>query len=178
MLEGIIRESTSKSATKNYRRDGYLIANIYGKGIENINGAFKYSDFIRYVRAKENFAFDAKLGDENYKVVIQEYQKEPVTGEFLHVDLKVVVPNHKSYFQIPITTVGVPKGINNKGVLVFHKRRLKVKCFAQDLPNGYKLDVSDLDVGDNILIRDVELGKNVETFLSPSVPLVGLIKAK
>jgi large subunit ribosomal protein L25 len=41
MLQGIIRESTSKKETKKLKRDGYLIANIYGKGIENINAAFK-----------------------------------------------------------------------------------------------------------------------------------------
>jgi large subunit ribosomal protein L25 len=178
MLEGIVRESTSKSATKQYRRDGYLIANIYGKGVENVSAAFKYSDFIRYVRNKESFAFDVKVGDTTHKVVIQEYQREPISGEFVHVDLMVVVPGHSTYYQVPITTTGTPKGLKNKGVMVYHKRRLKVKCAAEDLPNGYNLDVTDLDVGDNILIRDVDLGANVETFLSPSVPLVGVIKAK
>jgi large subunit ribosomal protein L25 len=178
MLEGIVRESTSKSAVKQYRRDGYLIANIYGKGIENINAAFKMSDFIRYVRAKETFAFDIKVGDNTHKVVIQEYQRDPLSGEFVHVDLLIVIPGHNTYYQVPITTYGTPVGLKNKGVLVFHKKRLKVKCSAENLPNGYKIDVSNLDVSQSILIRDLDLGEGVETFLSPSVPLVGLIKAK
>ena len=71
MLEGIVRESTSKKATKALRRDGYLIANIYGKGKENINAAFKVNEFIKYVRNKETLAFDVKVGDNTYKVVIQ-----------------------------------------------------------------------------------------------------------
>ncbi len=45
MLEGIIRESITKKETKSLRRDGYLIANIYGKGVENINAAFKENEF-------------------------------------------------------------------------------------------------------------------------------------
>ena len=45
MLEGIIRESISKSLNKALRNDGYLIANIYGKGVQNINCAFKKNDF-------------------------------------------------------------------------------------------------------------------------------------
>ena len=75
MLEGIIRESTEKKVTKALKRDGYLIANIYGKNKENINAAFKENEFIKYARNKETLAFDVKIGDETYKVVIQEYQK-------------------------------------------------------------------------------------------------------
>ena len=61
MLEGILRESIGKPATKALRRDGYLIANIYGKGLENINAAFKMNDFIRTVRNKESVAFPVSI---------------------------------------------------------------------------------------------------------------------
>ncbi|MBU0631774.1 50S ribosomal protein L25, partial [bacterium] len=62
MLEGIIRESIGKRGTKALRRDGYLIANIYGKGIENIHAAFKANEYIRTVRNKETIAFPVKVG--------------------------------------------------------------------------------------------------------------------
>ena len=75
MLEGIIRESTSKATTKALRRDGYLIANIYGKGLENVNAAFKTGDFIKYMRNKDSLIFPVKVGDKEFKVVVQEYQK-------------------------------------------------------------------------------------------------------
>lgn len=54
MLEGILRDSIAKQSTKQLRRDGYLIANIYGKGLENINAAFKVNDFIRFMKKKLN----------------------------------------------------------------------------------------------------------------------------
>jgi len=178
MLEGIVRESTTKGATAQLRRDGYLIANIYGKGVENISAAFAINDFMRYVRNKDSFAFDVKVGENIYKVIIQEYQKHPVKSEFVHVDLRVVIPGLETFYNVPLYAIGEPKGLKNKGVLVYHKRRVKVKCSAENLPDSYKLDVSDLDVSESILIRDLDLGKNVTTFLNPSVPLVGVIKAK
>ena len=46
MLEGILRESIDSKATKALRKDGYLIANIYAKGMENVHCAFKLNDFI------------------------------------------------------------------------------------------------------------------------------------
>jgi len=178
MLEGIIRESTAKSYTKKLRAEGYLIANIYGKGVENINAAFKQNDFIRYLRNKENIAFDVKVGDKELKVVVKEYQKDPVTGALLHVDLQVAVPGHKAYYLVPVKTTGVPKGLKNKGLLQYHRRRIKVKCAIENLPNEFVFDVSDLDVGDNILIRDIKLPEGVECFIDPRVPIVGVIKAK
>ena len=178
MLEGIVRESTSKKATKALRRDGYLIANIYGKNKENINAAFKENEFIKYARNKETLAFDVKVGDDTYKVVIQEYQKDPVTSKLLHVDLLLAQDGVKTYYQVPIKVVGTPKGLKNKGVLVYHRRRIKVKTQAENLPNIFELDVTDLDVGDNILIRDINFPEGVECFINPSVPVVGVVKAK
>ena len=57
MLEGIVRDSIGKRASKSLKRDGYLIANIYAKGFENINAAFKVNDFIKAMRAKEDLPF-------------------------------------------------------------------------------------------------------------------------
>jgi len=178
MLEGIIRESTSKKDTKKLRRDGYLIANIYGKGLENINCAFKQGDFIKYLRNKEHLVFPVKVGDKEIKVVVQEYQKDPVTGDILHVDLLAAQDGVKSYYYVPIKVSGTPKGLKNKGVLIYHRRRIKVKAAPENLPDFFALDVSDLDVGDNILIRDIQMPENVECYLNPSIPVVGVIKAK
>ena len=70
MLEGIIRESIGRQATKTLRRDGYLIANIYGKGLENINAAFKMNEYIRSVRNKDTLAFPVSVNGQEMKVVV------------------------------------------------------------------------------------------------------------
>ena len=178
MLEGIIRESTKKAYTKKLRRDGYLIANIYGKGQENINAAFKKGDFIKYLKNKEHLAFPVKVGEKEFKVVVQEYQKDPVTSDLLHVDLLMAQDGVKSYYHVPIKVVGTPIGLKNKGVLVYHRRRIKVKTTPENLPDYFELDVSNLDVGNNILIRDIKMPEGVECYLDPSIPVVGVIKAK
>ena len=178
MLEGIIRESTSKSASKKLRRDGYLIANLYGKGKENVNAAFKMGDFIKFMRNKEHLIFPVKVGDKEFNVVVQEYQKDPITSDLLHVDLLIAQEGVKQYFYVPIKVIGTPKGLKNKGVLIYHRRRIKVKSTPEKLPDFFEIDVSDLDVGDNILIRDIKMPEGVECYLNPSIPVVGVIKAK
>ncbi len=178
MLEGILRDSIAKQTTKQLRRDGYLIANIYGKGNENINAAFKVNEFVRFMRNKTTIAFDVKVGDNTYKVVVKEYQKHPITGDLLHVDLMMALPGVKSYYTVPITVEGTPKGLKNKGLFFYHRKRVKVKCTIENLPESFHFEISDLDTGDNFLVRDLTLPEGVECFLDPRVPLIGVIKAK
>ncbi len=178
MLEGIVRESITKQATKELRRNGYLIANIYGKGVENINAAFKENEFIKAVRNKTTLAFPVKVGDQELKVVIQEYQKDPVKNKFLHVDLRIALPGVLSKYLVPVRTVGIPKGLKDKGVLAQSKKRLSVKCKAEDLPDSFTLDVSDLGVGDTILVRDIKVGENIKLMDEDRIAIVGVIKAK
>jgi large subunit ribosomal protein L25 len=61
MLEGIVRDSITKPAVKALRKDGYLIANIYGKGMENISAAFKRNEYIKYLKSfKKRWIFNCK----------------------------------------------------------------------------------------------------------------------
>ncbi len=177
MLEGIIRESIGKSNAKKLKRDGYLIANIYAKGVENIHAAFKQGEFIRAVRSKESLAMDIKIDGKEMKVVVQEYQLHPVTGDIMHVDLRIAIPGLVTDYLVPVKTVGTPKGLKNKGVLIMSKRRLRVRGAIENMPQYFTLDVSHLDRDDNILVRDVEAPTDCKIMDRPDVAICGVIKA-
>ncbi|MFK0340877.1 50S ribosomal protein L25/general stress protein Ctc [Campylobacter coli] len=178
MLEGIVRESIGRKAAKALKRDGYLIANIYGKGLENINAAFKVNDFIKEVRKKTTLAFDVKVGSQTLNVVVVDYQKDLVTAELKHVDLKVAQKGVISKYMVPVKITGTAIGLKNKGVLIQSKRRLKVKCAAENLPNFFELDVSKLDVGDALLVRDIVVPAGVTMIDADRVAVVGVEKAR
>ena len=178
MLEGIARNSMTKQETKSLRKDGYLIANIYGKGLENVNAAFKKNEFIKFLRNKTTLAFDVNVDGNTIKVVVQEYQKDPITSDLLHVDLMIAQPGVKTTYRVPVTVEGTPKGLKNKGLFVFHKKRVPVKCTIENLPESFHLQIDDLDTGDNVLVRDLELPEGVSCYLDPRVPIIGVIKAK
>jgi large subunit ribosomal protein L25 len=178
MLKGILRDSIDKQSAKQLKRDGYLIANIYGKGMENIHAAFKLNDYVRYLKAKTTVAFDIEIDGVTHKVVVKEYQKHPVSSKLIHVDLQVALPGVRANYMVPVTTEGTAKGLKNKGLLAFHRKRVAVKCTIENLPEAFHFNVTDLDTGDNYLVRDVKLPDGVECFLDPRVPLVGIIKVK
>ena len=178
MLEGIVRESIGKSGLNALRRDGYLIANIYGKGLGNINAAFKMNEYIRAVRNKETIAFAVKVAGKEMNVVVQSYESHAVTGILLHVDLMIAQPALVAHYFIPVTTTGDAFGLKNKGLINISKNRLRVKAAIENVPNGILIDVSKMDVGDAKLVRDLVSIPNVTFTDSDRVAVVSIIKAK
>lgn len=178
MLEGIVRESIGKRTAKVLRRDGYLTANLYANGVENIQAAFKRGEFVRAVRNKENLAFTVKVGDTEANVVIQEYQLHPINGDVKHVDLRITVPVQVTNFLVPVVTHGTPVGIKNKGVLVVTKKRLKVRGAIENMPAKFDLDVEPLDRDQSVLVRDIETPAECKLMDRADVSICGVIKAK
>jgi len=178
MLEGIVRESIGKRDAKQLKRDGYLIANIYANGVENINAAFKRGEFVRTIRNKETLAFPVKVGDKEINVFIQEYQLHPVNGDVMHVDLRIAVPGQVTNFLVPVITHGTPVGLKNKGVLVLSKKRLKVRGTIESMPVNFDLDVEPLDRDESILVRDIEVPADCKMMDRVDVAVCGVIKSK
>ncbi|WP_428737759.1 50S ribosomal protein L25/general stress protein Ctc [Sulfurimonas sp.] len=178
MLEGIVRESTGKKSVKALRRDGYLIANIYGKGLENINAAFKENEYIRTVRNKDSIAFAVKVDGKEMNVVVQAYESHPTTGKLLHVDLMVAQPGVLTHYMVPVVAQGDAVGLKNKGMVFISKPRLRVKAKIEDLPKEIVVDVTPMDVGDARLIRDLPAIENVTYTDADRVAVLSVIKAK
>jgi large subunit ribosomal protein L25 len=178
MLEGIVRESIGKKGTNALRRDGYLIANIYGKGLENIHAAFKMNEYIRTVRNKETLAFAINVGGKEMNVVVQSYEAHALTGTLLHVDLMVAQAGVVTHYHVPVIAKGEAIGLKNKGLVHYAKKRIRVKATIEDTPNSIEIDVTDMDVGDTKLIRDLSVIDNVIFTDSDRVSVLSIIKAK
>ena len=178
MLEGIIRESIGKKGTKALRRDGYLIANIYGKGLENINAAFKMNEYIRTVRNKDTLAFPISVDGKEMNVVVQSYEAHPVTAALLHVDLMVAQPGVVTHYHVPVVPEGEAIGLKNKGMVYVAKPRLRVKAAIENIPAAITVDVRAMDVGDSKLIRDLDVVENIKFTDADRVSVLSVIKAK
>ncbi|MDA7817873.1 50S ribosomal protein L25/general stress protein Ctc [Sulfurimonas sp.] len=178
MLEGIIRESIGKKGTNALRRDGYLVANLYGKGLENVHAAFKMNEYIRTVRNKETLAFPVSVGGKELNVVVQSYEAHALTGALLHVDLMIAQPGVVTHYHVPVVAEGEALGLKNKGLVNISKARLRVKGAIENVPNSINVDVTPMDVGDSRLIRDLPALDNVTYTDSERVSVISIIKAK
>ena len=103
----------TKQTTKTLRREGYLIANIYGKGLEKI--LLQHSKEMNLLNSenKETLAFDVKAG-KCFQSCSTRISKCPLTSELLHVDLMVAQLVLRTGYKIPVKTTGNSKGLKIK----------------------------------------------------------------
>jgi large subunit ribosomal protein L25 len=175
------REETGKGAARTARRGGRVPGILYGHGEESVSLSVDAGELSRLVHSisVDNTIVDLEMGGEPYKVLIREIQKHPFRDEFLHIDFFHVAMDEKIHVEIPISLVGVATGVKNKGGVMDHQlRELEVYCLPGNIPERVEIDVSELDIGDSIHVRDVslpdveiltDLDRSVVAVLAPTV---------
>jgi large subunit ribosomal protein L25 len=91
--------------------------------------------------------------------VVREIQRDPVTSAIYHIDLLGVVRGEKISVTVPVHLVGVPKGIKSGGILEHLTKELTVECLPADLPHFLEVDVSELELGHSLHVRDLHYDK-------------------
>lgn len=105
-------------------------------------------------------------GASNRLALVQEVQHEPVSGAILHVDFHAVAQDEVIHAEIPLEPTGTANGVKNQGGLLEQSvRMLAVECLPRDLPDVVTVDVTELNVGDALHVRDIQLPEGVKTKL-------------
>jgi large subunit ribosomal protein L25 len=172
-LEAREREGRGKNDARRLRAQGMVPAVLYGDG----GGA---GSTVLAVPAKvvdytlqhvgDNALYDLKLGDQDDATVrVVDVQRNPVSGRLVHVDLAPVNMRERIVVTVPLTVAGADDspGVTEGGVLDQVAYELEVESLPGDIPQGLTLDVSGLQIGDNLTLADVELPEGVELISDP-----------
>jgi large subunit ribosomal protein L25 len=109
----------------------------------------------------------------NRLALIQEVQHDPIKGNILHVDFHAVKADEKLHAAIPVEAFGEPAGVKNfGGILEIGIHALDVECLPKDLPEIIRLDVSALNIGEAIHVRDIQLPEGVTTHVHGDLTVV------
>lgn len=150
---------------KTLRRDGLLPAIVYGRGISSIPISINSREANRILSAitSTNLVVLDIDGDK-HTTLVREKQRDPVTGEVLHMDFYEVSMTEKLRTNVGLEFQGESPAVKElMGVLVTVMESLEVECLPQDLPNQIVADLSTLEeIGDSLYVRDISLPPNVE----------------
>jgi len=163
-LEVEKRETMGKGPAKKLRTGGKIPAVIYGQGEETVALTLDGKSFhtILHSHHGENVIFEIQIPGRkaSLKAILREVQHQPVTGEILHVDFQHISMTEKITVQVPVSLVGTPEGVKNKGgILERILHELEVECLPGDIPEHIEVDISQLDVGDSIHVSDLAVTK-------------------
>jgi len=172
-LSGSLRESVGKKDAKKHRREGRIPCVLYG-GKEQIAFVLQELDFNKLIFTSEVFLLNMDIDGTEHLAILQDVQYHPVTDKVLHADFLEVNEKMPITIKIPVEFYGNVPGVIAGGRLIKKMRKVIVKGLISEMPDTIKVDMSGLNIGDNIKIKDLS-GDNL-TFLDHDNAVVVLVK--
>src|SRR2546425_1892392 len=162
------RTNVGRSGVNKLRARGIIPAVIYGGKVkpQPLQVAARDINAIMSHASGENVLVDLEITGEksNRAALVQEVQHSPVRGEIVHVDFHAISMDETIQAEIPLEAIGTPVGVKTFGGLLEQSlRSLAIECLPRDLPDRITVDVSALNIGDSIHVRQISLPAGVTT---------------
>jgi len=171
------RDATGKGAARKLRAVGRIPAVLYGRGVESKSLSINPGELLQLLQgsgAGMNTLIELSVEGATRTVLVKELQRDPVNGRPVHTDFYLVDLDKTVEVLVPIRLVGKAPGVELGGILDHPLRELELECSPRAIPESVDVDVSALEVGDSIHVRDLELpeGVSVQTDLNQAVASV------
>ncbi len=167
------RESLGGSNGKKIRKSGAVPAVMYG-GSEVSHCTVSPKDLKPLIYTPDFKLAEVTLDGKTEKCIIKDVQFHPVTDDIVHVDFLRLLPNTSIKVNIPLKFKGVSPGVKNGGKLVQSMRKISVKTTPEKLVDGLFLDISNLELGQSIRVRDIEVPEGMELMAKDAIPVAGV----
>ena len=175
-----LREGTGKSVTRKLRRAGLVPAVIYGHGKATFSLSFDPTS-LETILKNSDAGVNTLIGLEGDSsisgktVLVKELQRDPVKGMLMHADLFEVDPEEKIAVSVPVHVTGTAEGITMGGILDHALREVELECLPSAIPDAIELDVTSLNLGDSIHVRDLVVGEGISVRTNEDLPVVSVI---
>jgi large subunit ribosomal protein L25 len=171
-LSGSPRENVGKKDAKKLRKEGLVPCVIYG-GNEQIFFSVTEKNFVKIINSPEVYTIDLDINGTKKQAIIKDMQFHPVKDTPIHVDFLEVIEGKSVVVQLPVILTGTSPGVLRGGKLQKKLRRLMVKGLLKDIPDNVTIDISPLDIGDGVNVRDVNI-EGLTLLDNPGAIIVGV----
>ena len=164
-LKAIKRENVSSGSTNKLRASGFIPAILYGGKSPNQKISIEKKDITNIINSE---AFLSKVLELNIegkkeKVLPRDVAYHVVSEEPIHIDFMRVVSGKKIVLEIPVKFINHPDspGLKRGGVLNIVRRKIELRCPAENIPDDITIDLTGTDIGTSLKISSVKLSENV-----------------
>jgi large subunit ribosomal protein L25 len=182
VLEAVERTSRGKNENRRLRVSGKIPAVVYGEKEGGVAIAVDPKSLTRILQTElgANTLIALKLpGGGDARVLVKEYQYDPVTHKLLHADFYKVAMDKVITVTVSIVARGEPKGVKQQGgVLDIVHRQIELECLPTDIPEHIEVDVSEMMVGQSVRVRDVATNAKWKAISDPDMMLLHVIIPK
>ncbi len=166
VIEAELREEFGKNASRRARAAGRIPGVVYGGGGPAISVTVdprRVADIL-HSEAGHNAIFTLQIkGRAPARVMLREWQVEPLAGRLLHVDMVRIALDAKLRVKVPIQVVGEAKGVKTQGgIFEFLLREVEIECLPDDIPDHIVVDVTELTLGKTLRVADLPASDKIK----------------
>lgn len=185
-LDAVKREGRGKNEANRLRASGQIPAVVYGtkpdvKQPQGVAVAVDPKAVMKILRSDSgaNTLINLRLDGSEARVMLKEYQLDPVTHALLHADFYQLAMDRAIEVEVPIVLKGEAKGVKLQGGIVdFVTRSIEVECLPTDIPENIVVDVSELGLHESIRVRDLAQGPKWKAVTEPETMIVHVVTIK
>ena len=170
VLTALPRKELGKNANRRLRAAGQIPAIVYGRAMDPISLAVDPREVFSILHSESgrNTVFKLRIDKKQLDVLIRELQVDPIRGHLVHADFQTISMDETRAFNVPIDPVGEAEGVKGGGILDIVVREIEVECLPKDVPDHITVDISLLEIGEAIRVRDLEIATQEIVVLSDS----------
>jgi large subunit ribosomal protein L25 len=181
-VEAEPREDFGKNAARRLRHAGRIPAVVYGGGgpaIPITVDPRKISEVL-HSESGHNAIFTLDIrGKAPARVMLREWQVDPIHGDLLHVDMVRVARDTRLKLKVPIHVTGEAQGVKVQGgIFEFVLREVEVECLPDDIPDHITVDVTELMIGRNLRVEHLPVGEKVKVLTDPARVVAHVVALK
>ncbi len=170
-VSAAVRSTRGKNEAHRTRGAGQIPAVVYGAFKDPISVAVNPREILKIVHSKTgyNTIFNLSIqGGETTPVMVVDQQIDPLKGTLLHADLKRIDLTKRIRVSVPVHTTGEAQGVKVfGGLLEIITRAVEIECLPDEIPEGFTVDVTELNIGQSKRASDVGLSGSIKLVSSP-----------
>jgi len=177
-LKGARRNDLGKGGARKARAAGQIPAVIYGHGETPQPIAVDFREFEIALRGHKggNAIVNLNVAGGEYTALVRDVQYDPLSRAIIHLDFQHISLTEQIEVDVPLHLVGTPIGVKDGGGILEHLlRTLKVKCLPTAIPASIDVDVTALNIGQNLHVRDLVPGAGYETVTDADVAVAAVV---
>ena len=165
ILKATKRTTASIGQINKLRSDGFIPAVLYGGKKDNLNISLKKL-YIQDIIKTETFmskVYDLDIDGSSEKVLPRDISYDPISDEPIHIDFLRIVKGSRLTLEIPVKFINSDKspGLKKGGVLNIVRRKVELKCPAENIPDEIVVDLNNTEINSSLKISAVKLPENV-----------------
>lgn len=171
------RPQLNTSGLRQLRQKGRLPGVVFGKNAENESIHIDTKPFEKWLKQGASGFLQLELEEgRSMTVLLEDLQRDPVTRALIHVDFQLVQSGEIIRTKLGVKLIGTPIGTKSGGVVQIQDPYVEVEAFPKDLPTSVELDISAMEIGDTLFIKDLVLPPEVTVISADHELLVSVSK--